>query len=102
MKKILLMLCITISMQASSQFSVEGGIGMSSMGDVLQLKTRYENQKWIGGTIGMLAHMDNHNPAYFTGEFAPMVRVNDNFGITPHTGYGYKVASNNTTNSVYV
>lgn len=93
MKRLILITCLLATIVSTAQVGVAGGLGMSSMGDMLTLKVQAEIRNKVGVSAGMLAHMDNQSAVYFPMEVFAPIRVNKNFRAVPHGGWAYKIKS---------
>ena len=82
---------------ASAQVSISAGLGMSSMGDIVNVKLQAEARNKAGISATLLAHMDNENPAYIPIEVFKPIRIDKTFRIVPHAGWAYKIKSMDDT-----
>src|SRR5688572_12727640 len=73
-----------------AQFSAGIGAGLSDKGKLVQLSLNH-NTKLLGIDCGFLAHADNRNPVYFTGQLFKSIYISDDIKFSPSMGAAYKI-----------
>lgn len=93
MKRIFtLIMILSLSFAAHSQFIVGLHLGASDKNVVFGMNSQYQFSNRFSLGINATTHTDNSNPAYFQSRFGyTLGNMNKGFSVQPYTGYSYMV-----------